>query len=405
MSDQEGKPRERERANGLGSVRQLPSGKWQWSVTVGRDADGKQRRKTGTEKHETAAKKALAAALAEVQRGAVAIPEKLTLGEWLDRWTELKKAALSESTRSNHEGLIRLHIKPAIGRVRLQTLTPRDLEGFYAELVKKKLGTSMQRQAHNVIHAALRHAMKLELVMRNVADVVRPTPTRATVEDQASKALTAAEAGKLIPVLEADRWGAVFLFMLYTGLRRGEACGLRWANVDFERGLIRVHENLVAQNGKASVTTPKTAKSRRTVHLAQEALSLLRRQQETQDLERRALSEARTSGKERKRRWQNTGYVFTALSGVRLNPENLKRSLDRLCEGADIRHITPHAFRHTFASLMLARGVPLEVVSEKLGHSRPSFTADVYRTVYEGEHEEWTVDFSELLRPRSRALN
>lgn len=198
--------------------------------------------------------------------------------------------------------------------------------------------------------------------------------------------------------------------MLHTGLRRGEACGLKWAHVDLEAGNIRIIENLVTVGGKSQISTPKTAKSARRVHLSSEALDCLRRQKAVQELERAALSPGQPvpghpEGYERKRLWKDTGYVFTGLSGVPFLPDKLKRYLTAFCAQAGVREVTVHGLRHTHASLMLRRGVPLEVVSQKLGHSRPSFTADVYRTVYQSEHEEWAVGLSDLISSRKFLIN
>nr|WP_246580454.1 tyrosine-type recombinase/integrase [Deinococcus aestuarii] len=347
-------------------------------------------------------------AQADHLRGGVAAPDRVTLGEWLERWRKGKEAGLAAKTRHNYEKLVELHIKPQLGRKRLQDVRPADLRALYTHLTGEGLGDSMQRQVHNVLHGAFAEALRLELVMRDPTAVVRPTPVRreaAPVE----KALTAEEVAALLPVLQASRWGLIFEFMLHTGLRRGEACGLRWEHVDMEKGMVHIRENLVSINGEVQVSTPKTAKSARRVHLSGEGLACLRRQTALQAFEREALSAGPVKGHaktyQRKRLWEDTGYVFTGISGVRLNPENLGRYLAQLCEQAKIRPVTVHGLRHTHASLMLRRGVPLEVVSEKLGHSRPSFTADVYRTVYQSEHEEWAVNLSELTTIRARSLN
>lgn len=197
--------------------------------------------------------------------------------------------------------------------------------------------------------------------------------------------------------------------MLHTGLRHGEACGLRWEHVDLEKGAIRIRENLVTVGGKVEISTPKTAKSARRVHLSGEGLACLKRQKAMQDFEREAYAAGPVKGHAktyaRTRPWEDTGYVFTALCGRRLLPDGLKKHLNRFCEAAKIRPTTVHGLRHTHASLMLRQGVPLEVISEKLGHSRPSFTADVYRTVCQSEHEEWAVNLSDLTSKRPRVVN
>ncbi|GAA5513798.1 tyrosine recombinase XerC [Deinococcus carri] len=399
----------RKNGNGRGTIDELPSGKYRWRITVGLKPDGTPIRKSGTAPTEKAAWAAMTQAQADHLRGGVALPDKVTVGEWLNRWLEGKKARLAAKTHHNYRKVIDLHITPALGRKRLQDVRPADLRALYNALTEKGLGDT-QRQAHNILHGAFSEALRLELVARDPSAVVRPAPVRRDAEAApVDKALTAEEVAKLLPVLQASRWGLIFEFMLHTGLRRGEACGLKWEHVDLEKGVIRIRENLVAVGGKVQVSTPKTAKSARRVHLSSEGLACLRRQAELQAFEREALSAGPVKGHpksyERKKLWQDTGYVFTGISGVRLLPDGIKKYLKQFCKEAGIREVTVHGLRHTHASLMLRRGVPLEVVSEKLGHSRASFTADVYRTVYQSEHEEWAVNLSELTTARPRVVN
>ncbi|GGR48718.1 site-specific integrase [Deinococcus seoulensis] len=392
--------------NGRGSIDPLPSGKYRWRITVGLKPDGTPIRKTGTAPSEKEAWAAMTQAQADHMRGGVAAPDRVTLGEWLDRWLASKRPSLAAKTHHNYRKLIDLHITPALGRKRLQDVRPADLRGLYTGLGAAGLGDSMQRQAHNVLHGAFSEALRLELVMRDPTAVVRPQPVkRDATAAPVDKALTAEEVAALLPALRASRWGLVFEFMLHTGLRRGEACGLKWEHVDLNAGTVQIRENLVTIGSKAHVSTPKTAKSARRVHLSPEALDCLNRQKAVQDFERAALAPGqRVPGHPktyvRKRGWEDTGYVFTGITGRALPPAGLRRYLAAFCTEAGVREVTVHGLRHTHASLMLRRGVPLEVVSEKLGHSRPSFTADVYRTVYQSEHEEWAVNLSDLVRPR-----
>ncbi|MFW8625610.1 tyrosine-type recombinase/integrase [Deinococcus sp. ME38] len=395
--------------NGRGTIDQRASGSYRWRITVGLKPDGTPIRKTGTAPSEKEAWAAMTQAQADHMRGGVAAPDRVTLGEWLDRWLESKRPSLAAKTHHNYRKLIDLHITPALGRKRLQDVRPADLRGLYTALGAAGL-TDTQRQTHNVLHGAFSEALRLELVMRDPTAVVRPQPVKRDAQAApVDKALTAEEVAALLPALRASRWGLVFEFMLHTGLRRGEACGLKWEHVDLGAGTIRITENLVTVGGKSQISTPKTAKSARRVHLSPEALDCLNRQKAVQAFEREALTPGRVAGHpkgyERKRPWQDTGYVFTGLSGVRLLPDGLKRHLKALCAQVKVREVTVHGLRHTHASLMLRRGVPLEVVSEKLGHSRPSFTADVYRTVYQSEHEEWAVNLSDLVKARPRVVN
>ncbi|WP_288481656.1 site-specific integrase [uncultured Deinococcus sp.] len=373
-------------------------------MTVGIRPDGTPISVGGTADTEAQAERAKILALADHLRGGVATPDRITVGEWLDRWLEGKRPRLAVKTHHNYEQLIERHVKPHLGRRRLQSLKPVDLHALYGALTARGLRDT-QRQVHNILHAAFETAVRLDLITRNPSTVVRPSPPRREHGDwsaeEGAKALTADEVARLLPVLRRDRWGLVFEFLLATGLRRAEVCGLRWEDVDLDRGILRFRHNLVTVAGKPVLGPPKTASRARPLRLSPQALDCLRRQAETQALERAALAPGRVAGHPktyvRKRVWEDTGYVFTALFGGRLHPDRLRGHLTRFSREAGIRAVTNHGLRHTHASLMLRKGAPLEVVSKKLGHARPSFTADVYRHVYDDELEEWALDLDELI--------
>lgn len=392
--------------NGAGSVDRLPNGRYRWRITVGLRPDGRAISLSGTAETEAAAEQAKVIALADHLRGTVSQPDRVTLGEWLDRWLERKKPRLAIKTHHNYEQLIKRHIKPHAGRKRLQGIKPVDLHALYTALTAKGLRDT-QRQVHNILHAAFDEAVRLDLIARNPSDVVRPSPPRRSPDqDLELKVLTAEEVAKLLPVLRDDRWGLPFEFMLATGLRRAEVCGMRWEDVDLQQGRLKFRHNLVTVAGKPTLGPPKTASRARPLRLSPDALDCLNRQATWQAFERAALSpgpvKGHMKGYVRKRVWQESGFVFTALYGSPLHPDRLRAHLVRLCKLAGVRQVTNHGLRHTHASLMLRHGAPLEVVSQKLGHARPSFTADVYRHVYEDEHEAWALDLTDLIEQKKQ---
>lgn len=387
--------------NGMGSVDRLRSGRYRWRITVGLRPDGTPISVSGTADTEQAAHQAKVVALADHLRGGLALPERITVEEWFDRWLGEKKPRLAAKTSHNYQKLIERYIQPHLGRKRLQTLRPIDLHGLYKTLTDQGL-TDTQRQVHNILYAGLQKALELELITRNPAAVVRPGSVRAQdAVPMADKALEAEEVAKLLPVLRESRWGTVFEFLLHTGLRRGEVCGLRWEHVDLQQGYVHIRENVVTVAGKVIVSTPKTERSMRRVYLSPEAVDCLRRQHELQALERQALGPGRVLGHpktyRRKRVWQDTGYTFTGLSGVRLSPDSLGDRLKGFCLRAGVRPVTVHGLRHTYASLALKAQMPPELASAQLGHSRTSFTLDVYRTVYRSERRDWAVNLSFML--------
>lgn len=387
--------------NGSGTITRQSNGNYRWRATIGLDATGKPIRATGTATSRQAALAAISAAKTDSARGSLPTPDRTRVGDFLDDWLE-QKADLKAKSVSNYRGLIERHIKPVVGHLRLQKLTPLHLQSVYKVMREKGLGDT-QRQVHSLIlRPALEHARHLRIIRENPAADVKPRLPRDT-KVKTDKALDPEEVSKLMPVLKADRWGLPLEFVLHTGLRRGELCGLQWTDVNLTEGTVRIRHNRTVVNGQPRMGPTKTVRGDRVLPLTHEALDCLARQRAQQTLERQALLPGPMPGhakaKTRSRPWVDSGFVFTQIYGTPLHPDTLMRYLKAFCTQADVGPATNHMLRHTFASLMLRQGVPLEVVSRMLGHERPSFTADTYRHVYPDELPAHTIPLSELLKP------
>jgi integrase len=387
------KATEKKRSNGDGGVWQLETGRWRWEIVLGyvTKPDGTRSRKTksGTAKNETEAKKALTLARADKERGTLATPDRVTLTEWLAQWLEGKKATITNSSKARYAGIIKNHLIPKLGDKKLQALKPLDLRNFYNDLVEIGLTPKGIRSIHGVLFSALKQAVSLELIMRNVADVARPELPRQDNNAKAAKAWTATEAKTFLTVARGHHLFAMFYLMLGLGLRRGEVCGLRWSSVDLERKTLTVQDNLITIGSRLAISTPKTMKSRRTINLSSEMLEVLRLHQAAQA--QRHLEYGVSPEQD---------WLFTTTVGTAVRPDNIRRVFKSLCEVARVRRVRLHDLRHTWASLSRRAGVPLEVVSEQLGHSRPSFTGDVYSHTYTNENR--AINLSELLADRPR---
>lgn len=389
------------RGNGRGSVRRLPSGRWQWRASV-ELPNGEVRRVAGTVDTKTEAEDALSRVRTDAARGQFSVTPQTTLGEYLNAWHAQREAGLAAKYAHSQKSLIENHIIPGLGKRRLSSITPRDLETFYAGLTHqderredtrgKPLGDSMKRQIHNLLHLAFSEAVRHGDLMRNPADVARPRYTRDAAQEVKVKAWTLEEASAFYDVALQDRLGSVFCFMLSTGLRVGEALGLRWEHVDLKTGRVHIREALVSLGGVAHRTTPKTPRSRRTITVSGDALEILREWKERPVLDREA----------QERRYVGSDAVFTNTLGGPILPDTIYRGLRALCAAAKVPYLGAHACRHTFISLQGASGQPIEVVSAQVGHARPSFTLDRYRTVFEKEREGLVLDFSTLTRRSER---
>ena len=326
------------------------------------------------------AERAKSQAVADRDRGLLPMPSRITLNDWLPRWLDGKEPNLAPKTIANYRYLSGRHLRPLLGDRRLQDLRPSDVRAAYQALVQQGFSRSLLHQVRVILKGALHEALLNELVSRNVAEIAR-LPSFKRVKS--ARALDQDEARRFLEVAHRQRLGVLFEFMIATGLRRGEVCALRWVNVDLDAGLLRVRENLTVVNGQATLGAPKTESGVRDLHLAPETVILLRGHRARQQAELPSPSP----------------HVFTNRAGARLYPDSLTKIAGCIALSAGLGEVRLHDLRHTYASLMLSQGVPMEVVSEKLGHSRPSTTADLYRHIYQEEHQRHTLALTDLLTP------
>jgi integrase len=226
---------------------------------------------------------------------------------------------------------------------------------------------------HHVSHKGLRQAVTWNLIPRNPADDVKaPTPTPKEMHP-----LSAEEARRLLDAARRDRFEALYVLGIHTGMRRGELLGLKWDDVDLEDATVRVRRTLTRiDNGRRlALGPPKNKKSRRTVRLTERAVEALRSHLERQLAEIEALGDL----------YKGQGLVFTTETGTPINPSNLRqRGLAPLLKRARLPQITFHDLRHTCASLLFQKNVHPKFVQELLGHASVSITLDTYSHMLPG---------------------
>jgi integrase len=364
------------RGRNEGSIYERKDGRWASDVSLGYE-NGKRKRITlyGATRNDVHEK--LTDYLHKQQKGEVIPTGKKTLGEFLDQWLEDSvKPSLRPRTYASYEEAVRLHIKPALGHTRLGKLAGQHVQRFLNQLAEKESATvkgqklSPRTVAYNrtVLRMALTVAVEWRLIQNNPAAIrVR----LAKVERRKVEPMSVEERQALIKAVEGDRLSALFSVLLFVGLRKGEALGLHWQDIDFEGRKLRVRLQLQRINKALVLTVPKTEKSQRELTIDERALAALREHRTRQLEERMAAGSV----------WQDTGLVFTTMVGSAVDPRNAKRVLDRLLTKAKLPHSRLHDLRHQFASNMLACGVDLKIVSDCLGHSKIGITADTYAHV------------------------
>jgi integrase len=327
------------RGKGEGSVYKS-GGRWVAQVEAGRTSTGRRRYARATRRTKPEA----IAALRDLQRqiaGGVAADRTLTVAAYLDRWVDevLPYSGVAQSTVDKYRWVVGHWLKPHIGTVRLDRLTPAHVQTMLRNLEKAGKSARTRAQARTVLRRALGHAQRTELVTRNPAALaVAPRLTRGT-----SDALTADEAAMVLSAASGDRLEALAVLALRLGMRRGELLALDWSDIDLKRG-------------ELTVRAGKTEGSSRTLPLVAGTADVLRSR-------------------------RGVGPIFTTEAGRRLGGRQALRVWHRWTEAAGLGRRRFHASRHTAATLMLQRGVPLEVVSAILGHASLAITSDIYAKV------------------------
>ncbi|MFF8905975.1 tyrosine-type recombinase/integrase [Streptomyces olivaceoviridis] len=388
------------RANGEGTITKRKDGRYQAAAYVYRP-DGTRTRKFvyGKTREEVADK--LTEMQEQTRQGIPAASSTMAFGDYLTYWlAAIAPERLKPATLNSYEGLSRLYIRPALGKKRLNRLSPADVRRFLSEFKSSCLcclrgadkerpegkrtccavGRCCERRpsartvqyVHAVLRSALQQAIREELIARNVARIVE-TPT---VDRKEVRPLDAGEAKALLKTARSHRLYALWLLLVSTGLRRGEVLGLTWSDVDLNAGTLRVRRNVQRIRRELIFGTPKTMRSVRTVSLPRRCVQALTQHRATQDRERKI-----AGPKWKPAEGQPAGLIFTTSTGRVIDPRGLNRMLTILCRDARVPRVRVHDLRHTCASLLLAQGVDARTIMETLGHSTITMTLDTYAHV------------------------
>jgi integrase len=324
------------------------------------------------------ARDALLEALAALRSGTFVEPSKRTVGSYLlEEWLpENQPPRLRPSSYANYTIYTRTHVVPRLGDIELQRLTPSNLSAFYRALLTdarrdgQGLAPKTVRNVHAMLHRALRDAVRLGYLVRNVADAVTP-PRGPSPEMQV---WTPEELRTFLAHARQDRLYALWLLVATTGMRRAELAGLRWVDVDLDAARLSPRRPRVVVNYVVHESEPKTRMGKRSLALDPATLAALQEHKARQEQERAEVGSA----------WMDSGLVFTRPDGVPIHPDLITDWFRRLARGAGLPPIRLHDVRHSYATAALAAGIPAKVVSERLGHANIAITLDVYSHVIPG---------------------
>ena len=357
---------------------------WRVVIEAGPDpATGKRRRivRSGISGYQEA-RRLLRRLLTEFEEQTYVAPSDVSVADYMEAWLRGHSMVAAENTLEVYAVQARAYVTPYLGGTPLQDLTPTDLDALYATLLErgrrdgKGLSRKTVRNVHVMLHRALEDAVAADRIKRNPAARAKP-PTASKARRPAAERATWSrkEAAAFLSFVAEDRLHALYRLVLTTGLRRSEILGLPWAHVELDDGHLAVVQALVEVNhGPKLKPVPKTEHSRRRLAIDTETLRVLREHRRAQLEER--LRQAHTH--------KDAGMVFAREDGTPIRPAWLSRTFARLAADAGLPDLSPrpfHGLRHTYATLALEAGVPIEVVSTRLGHASIAITADIYQHV------------------------
>ncbi|MGW4371697.1 tyrosine-type recombinase/integrase [Nocardia takedensis] len=391
------KPLRRKNPNGSGTIHTRKDGRVELKLFV--DApDGTRKRISvyGATWEEADAERTR---LKELQRRGIPVDvTTMTVGQYLSHWlNEIAEPKIRRTTFATYEGDVRLHIVPGIGKRKLRALDSRHVRAFIAGLRTKcqccaqekdarravprccaktparccadVLSISSVRHVLRVLRAALQDAVEDELISRNVARTVKV----GGADDHKVRAFTRPEARQFLRAAEKHRLHALWAVALSMGLRRGEALGLMWRDVDLTAGRLTIRQALHRVDGALKLDAVKTEGSNATLPLPRSLVVILREHRKRQMEERFSAGD----------RWRETGLVFTTALGRPIEPRNINRMFARLCEIAEVPQVRVHDLRHSCATLLFTMGVDAATVQRILRHSSISVTTGTYVEVIE----------------------
>lgn len=376
----------KKRGNNEGSIHRRKNGTWRAQVTL----QGRRRGHTGKTRRECQIW--LREMLNQIDDGLSYEATNITYNKFLDNWLVSIEPTLRPTTHYQYSQIVRDYIIPTLGKIKLCELRPNQIQILYNSKRKSGLGIRTIQLTHSVIHRSLVHALRLGLIHRNpAATVICPKP-----EHQEMRIYDESQVSQFLVAASGNRNEALYHLAISTGMRQGELLGLLWTDLDWNNQTLLIQRQLRKIPGKGlSFQPPKTKYGRRMINLGSNTIERLR---EHQDLAQKERVKAGI-------RWQENNIIFPSKVGTPLDQRNLHRDFKSLIKVAGLPDIRFHDLRHTSASIMLNHGVPVIVVSRRLGHSKPSITLDIYGHMIPGMQAQIAEQIDELITPVEIALH
>ena len=381
-------------AQGSGTIRQRKDGRWEARITVGRDpGTGKQIQRSVYGSTQKEVRQKLSQAIAAVDEGIYQAPSKMTVGQWLDIWQQEYLGGVKPRTVEVYKNDIHLHIKPALGAIKLEALDTHTIQGFYNRMTKPRgekpgLSPKTVKNVHGVLHNALKQAVLNGYIRFNPANAC----TLPRSEKKELKPLDEDEIRAFLTAITGHRFEDIFIVTLFTGMREGEVLGLTWDCVDFARGIITINKQMQlhqekGMSGAYQLVSTKNGKTR-TVAAAPSVLAQLKRRRAAQNRQRLQAGPL----------WVDNDLVFTDELGHHLTKPTVYRSFKKVAASIGRPDARFHDLRHSYAVAAIRSGDDIKTVQGNLGHATAAFTLDVYGHVTDKMKQESAARMENFIR-------
>ena len=356
-------------------------------ITTIKDQHGRTVSRFATKKE---AEEAMSTIEAAIREGTHVEASRMTTGVYLTKWAE--GANVRASTRASYESHVRIHLVPRLGEIPLQALDRPAIRKAYADLTesgrvreKGPLSDMTVHHIHVTLHRALEDAVEDRLIPRNPADRAHRAPKAADRPEH--NVWSESQVADFFRRVRDDRLFALWRLALMSGARRGELIGLRWSDFDLKAETVTFTRQRSRQGGQVLEGPTKTGRGRRTVDLDTTTIEALEEWAAQQTIEQIEWADA----------YENSGLVFTRENGSPLDPDGTSARWNRHVRASGLQRITFHEARHTHATLLLKAGVPIHVVSQRLGHSSVAFTLQQYGHVLPGQQQDAAAKLAAMI--------
>ena len=355
----------RKRGRNEGTVRLRSDGHYEARVTIGVDIYGKQIQKSIYGKERADVVRKMNEIIMNVQDEVYVEETDYTVNAWITKWLEkYAKFNVKETTLEVYVRYTNTHILPFFGRLKLVKLKTANVQSFINHLDEKGLAPGTIRYILRILRGSLNQAVKEKIVKENVAKAcVLPKDIQKEMKTLKPEKLDA-----FITEAKKNRFYALYMLELSTGLRRGEILGLRWQDINFKQGYVQVQQQVVMLHATPVLQSLKTTYSTRKVYIPQSIFDILEKHQKEQKVK---MVKHRLT-------WNEEDLVFTNKFGKIMCPKNLLRSFRSVLKNAGLEKIRFHDLRHTYALNCLAEGIDIRTLQEQLGHHNASFTIQKY---------------------------